>query len=176
MQCNTFVMMAAVVGLVGVAVGSAQTGAAGEKTAGEKTTVQKKAVTKERVGAGRLQLENLPAAVRATIDAEAKNATLKGLKKEKENGRTVYELETLINGRTRDLMIDAAGKVYEVEEQLDPAKAPAPVRAALAAVGTIVALETVWTKRQTHYEGQVRTRAGKRVSLALDADGKPFKK
>lgn len=78
--------------------------------------------------AQKVQLKDLPPAVKATVEAETKNATLKGLSKEKENGKVVYELESLVNGRTRDLMIDSAGKVYVVEEQLDVEKAPAPVK------------------------------------------------
>jgi uncharacterized membrane protein YkoI len=126
--------------------------------------------------AGKLQLKDLPAAVRATVEAETKNATLKGLSKEKANGKTVFEVESLVNGRTRDLMIDANGKVYEVEEQLDADKAPPAVKAALEAKGQIVTLESVTTNGKTHYEGQLKTKAGKKVSLDLDPDGKPVKK
>jgi uncharacterized membrane protein YkoI len=121
-------------------------------------------------------LKNLPPAVKATVEAESKGATVKGISSEKENGKTVYELETLVNGRTRDLMIDAAGKVYLVEEQLDLDKAPAPVRAALEARGKIVALESVVEHGKTRYEGQVRTKAGKKVAIEVNADGTPFKK
>ena len=46
-------------------------------------------------------LKNLPPAVKATVDAESKGATIKGISSEKEKGKTVYELETLVNGRTR---------------------------------------------------------------------------
>ena len=105
-----------------------------------------------------------------------KSATLKGLSKEKEQGKTVYELETLVNGRARDLMIDSTGKVYVVEEQLDPDKAPAPVKAAFEAKGRIVVLESVLENGKTRYEGQVQTSAGKKVSMEVDADGKPIKK
>ena len=121
-------------------------------------------------------LKNLPPAVKATVDAESKGATIKGISSEKEKGKTVYELETLVNGRTRDLMIDAAGKVYIVEEQLDVDKAPAPVKAALEAKGKILVLESVMENGTTHYEGQVQTKAGKKVAIELDADGKPIKK
>jgi uncharacterized membrane protein YkoI len=124
----------------------------------------------------KVQLKNLPPAVRATVEAETKNATLKGVSKEKEKGQTVYELESIVNGRTRDLMIDSAGKVYIVEEQIDADKAPAPVRAALEAKGTIVMLESVLENGKTTYEGQVKTKAGKKVTMELDADGKPIKK
>ena len=121
-------------------------------------------------------LKNLPPAVKATVEAESKGATVKGISSEKENGKTVYELETLVNGRTRDLMIDAAGKVYLVEEQLDIDKAPPAVRAALEAKGKIVRLESVMENGATRYEGQVQTRAGKKVAVEVDADGKPYKK
>ena len=121
-------------------------------------------------------LKSLPPAVKATVEAESKGATVKGISSEKENGKTVYELETLVNGRTRDLMIDAAGKVYLVEEQLDIDKAPPPVKAALEAKGQIVRLESVVEHGTTRYEAQVQTRAGKKVAVEVDADGKPYKK
>jgi uncharacterized membrane protein YkoI len=120
--------------------------------------------------------QNLPPAVKATIEAESKGATVKGVSKEKEHGKTVYELETVVGGRTRDLMIDAEGKVYLVEEQVDPAKAPPAVREALQKAGTIVGIESVTTKGATHYEGRVRGKNGKVTSLELEADGTPVKK
>jgi uncharacterized membrane protein YkoI len=124
----------------------------------------------------KVKLADLPPAVKATVEAETKGATLKGLSKEQEKGKTVYELESLVNGRTRDLMIDSAGKVYVVEEQLDVDKAPAAVKSALEAKGKIVVLESVTEDGKTHYEGQVRTKAGKKLALELDADGKPVGK
>ena len=81
-----------------------------------------------------------------------------------------------MNGRSRDLMIDSAGRVYVVEEQLDPDKAPAPVRAALEAKGHDCGAGIRPRERQNHVEGQVKTKAGKKVSMELDADGKPTKK
>jgi uncharacterized membrane protein YkoI len=122
------------------------------------------------------KVAKLPAAVKATVEAESTNATIKGISSEKEKGKTVYELETLVNGRTRDLMIDSAGKVYVVEEQLDAAKAPAPVRAALEAKGKIVVLESVMQNGKTTYEGRVQPKTGKKITLELNADGTPVKK
>jgi len=122
------------------------------------------------------RISKLPAAVRATVEAESKGATIKGVSSEKASGKTVYELETLVDGRTRDLMIDSAGKVYIVEEQLDLARAPAAVRAAMEAKGTIVVLESVMQRGKTTYEGQVQTKAGKKIAVEVDADGKPIKK
>ena len=124
----------------------------------------------------KVTLNNLPPAVKATVDAESKGATIKSISSEMENGKKVYELETLVKGRTRDLMIDGAGKVYVVEEQLDVDKAPAPVKAALEARGRILMLESVQQNGRTRYEGQVQTKAGKKVAVEVDADGKPYKK
>ncbi len=126
--------------------------------------------------AQKVQLKDLPPAVKATVEAETKTATLKGLSKEKEGGKVVYELESLVNGRTRDLMIDSAGKVYVIEEQIDVDKAPAPVKAALEAKGKILVLESVTENGKTHYEGQVQTKAGKKIALELEAAGTPVKK
>jgi len=152
---------------------------AGQGTTAAARAPAQKADQKEQNEEGKeakVQLTNLPQAVRATVEAETKNATIKGLSKETEKGKTVYELESLVNGRTRDLMIDSAGKVYVVEEQLDADKAPPPVRSALEAKGTIVVLESVLENGKTTYEGQVKTKAGKKLSMELDADGKPVKK
>ena len=59
-------------------------------------------------------------------------------------------------------MINSAGAVYLVEEQLDVDKAPAPVKAALEARGKILILESVTKGGKTTYEGQVQTKAGKK--------------
>jgi uncharacterized membrane protein YkoI len=121
-------------------------------------------------------LTKLPPAVRATVEAETKNATLKDVSKEQEGGRTVYELETIVNGRTRDLMIDAAGKVYVVEEEISAEVAPPAVRAALEARGRIEKLESVLENGRTRYEAQVRTKAGKKITMDLEPDGSATKK
>jgi len=171
MKSRAFAMTVLMIAAAGVAYPSAQTPA----------PAQKKAVEKEKKEAPeaadkKINMKNLPPAVKTTVDAESKGATVKGISSEKENGKTVYELETLVNGRTRDLMIDSAGKVYVVEEQLDPAKAPAPVRAAMEAKGKIVVLESVMRNGKTTYEGQVQPAKGKKIVFELNADGTPIKK
>ena len=164
---------------------------AGDANAGQvpltpaaKATGQTKAVAKHKEEGPeeaadkekKIDLKNLPSAVRATVEAETKNAAIKGITRETEKGKTVYEIESIVNGRTRDLMIDSTGSVYVVEEQLDVDKAPVPVRSALEAKGTIVVLESVTEKGTTTYEGQVKTKAGKKLTMSLDATGKPIAK
>lgn len=172
MKSRVFAMVVVIVAAAGVTSAGAQTPAPAQKKAVEK----EKKEAPEAAADTKITTKNLPAAVKATVDAESKGATVKGISSEKENGKTVYELETLVNGRTRDLMIDSAGKVYVVEEQLDPAKAPAPVRAAMEAKGKIVVLESVMQNGKTTYEGQVQPAKGKKVVFELNADGTPIKK
>jgi uncharacterized membrane protein YkoI len=149
---------------------------AGQSVAAQAKAPEKAAAKQEAKDADqKTKISKLPAAVRTTVEAESKGATVKGISSEKENGKTVYELETLVNGRTRDLMIDSAGKVYVVEEQLDADKAPAPVKAAMEAKGKILVLESVMKDGKTTYEGQVQTKAGKKVAVEVDSNGKPIK-
>ena len=177
MKCTGLVTVVAFVAMAGVGAAQARTQATAPaaKTAASAEKKEKKDEKKE-AGEAKLQTKDLPPAVRATAEAETKGATVKDVSREKEDGKTVYEVETVVNGRTRDLMIDASGKVYEVEEQLDIDKAPALVRAAIEAKGKVVALEQATTNGKVHYEGKAKTKAGKTVSFDLDADGKPMKK
>jgi uncharacterized membrane protein YkoI len=125
--------------------------------------------------AARVDLSRYPAAVRATIEAETKNATLKGVSKETEKGQTQYEVETMVNGRSRDLLVTPSGQVIEVEEEIALASAPAPVQDALTQKGAVLKLESVTRGGATTYEASVRLKNGKRASVAVDAQGKPRK-
>ncbi len=42
------------------------------------------------IAAGKLELKDLPSAVRKTVEEQTKGATIKGIAKEKEKGKTVY--------------------------------------------------------------------------------------
>ena len=68
-----------------------------------------------------------------TVVEHSKGATIRGFSEEKENGRTTYEAEMLVNGHTKDVQMDANGAVIEIEEQLDIQAVPAGVRAGLQA-------------------------------------------
>jgi uncharacterized membrane protein YkoI len=182
MKRREVVMVVAMLAAAGVAHAGVQAPAPAQKKAvqkekkeaGEQDEKGEKADAKD--GDKKVSLKNLPPAVKATVEAESKGAKIKGISSEKEKGKTVYELETLVNGRIRDLMIDSAGKVYVVEEQIDADKVPAPVRQALEQKGKIVVIESVVEDGKTTYEGQVQPKTGKKITLELNADGTPVKK
>src|SRR5262249_4277480 len=94
----------------------------------------------------KVNLEDLPTAVQAAVKEQTRTATLVGITSEKEKGKTLYEVETKANGKSRDLLLDQAGIVVETEEEIDMETVPAPAKAALqkrAAGGSISKVEKV---------------------------------
>ena len=122
----------------------------------------------------KVQLKDVPAAVRSAIEVETKNATLKGVSKETEHGQTFYEAETMRDGRSRDLLFDERGTLVEVEEEVSLDSAPAAVKSALEGKGRLVKLESVTKGTVVTYEAHV-SRNGKTSEIALDENGKPLK-
>ncbi len=126
-----------------------------------------------------LDVKTLPPAVQKTVQEQTKGATIRGLSKEVENGKTQYELETKANGHNRDLLIDPEGKVLEVEEEVDIASLPATVQTEIKknlGTGKILRLESVSKNNSlTGYEASVE-RNGKQSSLAMGPDGKALPK
>src|SRR5882672_1874602 len=65
----------------------------------------------------KVQMKDLPAAVQNVVrQEEARGAKVVGLATEVEGGKTMYEIETTVNGRARDLLLDATGAIVETEE------------------------------------------------------------
>jgi uncharacterized membrane protein YkoI len=126
----------------------------------------------------KVKLEELPPAVQAAVREQTKNATLVGLSTEKEKGKTMYEAETKVGGRSRDLLFDQTGVVVETEEEVDMEIVPAPAKSAIqkrAAGGTISKVEKVTASAAISYEAVIRTKSGKTVEYAVNADGTPHK-
>jgi uncharacterized membrane protein YkoI len=124
-----------------------------------------------------LKVQDLPAAVQKTVKEQTKNATLVGLIKEVENGKTVYELETKVNGLARDLMIGAAGAILSVEEEVTLDGIPAGARAAIqkqAARGKITKVEILTEGKTVSYEAVV-VKNGKTSEIAVKANGSAVK-
>ena len=131
--------------------------------------------TKKAAAPSSVDLSKLPAPVRSTIEAQTQNATVKHVSKETEKGAVQYEVETIVNGKSRDLLVDPSGTLLEVEEGIDLAAAPPPVQEALRARGKVLKLETVQRGGTTAYEAQVQGKSGKKSSVTLDPQGKPAK-
>ena len=127
----------------------------------------------------RVTMKDLPAPVQATVKKESKGAVIRGLSKEVKNGQTFYEVELKVNGRTRDALIDPAGKVIEIEEQVPLSSLPPAVKSAIvkqAGKGRIMLVESVSKENSVvAYEAHVKT-AGKMSEIKVNTDGKPITK
>ncbi len=126
----------------------------------------------------RVMMKDLPAAVQATVKEQSKGAKLIGLAMETEDGKTFYEAELKINGRSRDVTIDPAGKVVTIEEQVALAALPPAAKAAIlkqAGKGKILLVESITENNAiVAYEAHVKT-AGKMAEIKVNSDGQPVK-
>ncbi len=126
----------------------------------------------------KVKMEDLPPAVQKAVKEQTKSAALVGLSKEVEKGKTMYEVETKVNGKSRDLLLDSTGAVVEVEEEVDLSSVPAAAKAAIekkAAGGTIKKVETVTKGSSVSYEAAIKTKAGKNIEVGVNADGSVHK-
>jgi len=121
----------------------------------------------------RVQKKDLPTAVQSAIPQQTKGGEIKGYTTEVEDGKTFYEVETVLNGKTRDLLFDAAGALVEVEEETTLNGIPAAARTAIekhAAGGRIKKVEMVTKGESVTYEAAI-VRSGKTHEVAVKADG-----
>jgi hypothetical protein len=125
----------------------------------------------------KIKRSELPAAVEKTVVEQSKGATIRGFSEEKKSGQTIYEVEMLVNGHSKDVQIDAKGAVTEVEEQVGMDALPSTVRAGLEAKagrGKITKVESITKKEKlVAYEAQVLT-DGKKSEVQVGPDGKPL--
>jgi len=125
----------------------------------------------------KIRRSDLPPAVEKTVAAQSAGATVKGFSKEKEKGQTYYEAEMVVNGRSKDILMDANGAIVEVEEEVAMDALPAEVKAGLqskAGEGKLVKVETITKKdKLVAYEAQV-TKGGKKSEVQVGPDGKPL--
>jgi len=125
----------------------------------------------------KVQKSDLPAAVQKTVDEQSKGATVRGYSTEMENGKMNYEAQLTVNGKTRDISMDANGVITEIEDQVDFASLPDAVQAGLktkAGSGKILKVESLTKKNKlVAYEAVVET-AGKKKEVQVGPDGKPL--
>ncbi len=122
----------------------------------------------------KVQFKDLPAPVqKAAKEQQSRGATLRGYSKENERGKTFYEIETLVNGKSKDTLVDESGTVVETEQEIDMANIPQAARQALkkeAAGAKILRIESVTEGRTVRYEAVILS-GSKRKEIAVTPDG-----
>ena len=121
-----------------------------------------------------IKMKDLPPAVRKTVDEQRKGATLRGLSKEVDGGKTYYEAELKVAGHSKDVLIDPTGGVVEIEEEVTLESLPEPARTAIekfADKRKIVSVESVTTDNSiSAYEAKVQE-GGKRTEIKVTTSG-----
>jgi hypothetical protein len=131
-----------------------------------------------RAGDKKIKRSDLPPAVEATVSAQS-GASLRGFSMEKENGKTLYEAEMMVNGHSKDILMDSEGEIVEVEEEVAMAELTSDVKTGLLAkAGTakIVKIESIVKKGQlVAYEAQV-VKGARKSEIQVGPDGKTLRK
>ena len=127
----------------------------------------------------KINRSQLPPAVEQTVAKESEGATIKGFATEVEHGQKLYEASLIVNGHTKDILIDRQGNIVEVEEQVSIDSLPAAVQDALrknAGRGTISVIESLTKNGHlVAYEAQVKH--GKRRSeIQVGPNGEKLKR
>jgi hypothetical protein len=125
----------------------------------------------------KIKRSDLPPAVEKTVAAESTGATIKGFSTEKEKDQTLYEVELIVNGHSKDISMSPDGSIVEIEEQVVLDSLSADVKAGLqakAGKGKILKVESLTKKgKLVAYEAQVETN-GKKSEVQVGPDGKPL--
>lgn len=126
----------------------------------------------------KIKREQLPPAVEKTVAKESEGAEIKGFATEVEHRQKFYEASLILNGHSKDILIDKNGNIVEVEEEVSMDSLPATVQAALkkaAGSGTIQVIESL-TKNGNlvAYEAQVKHRK-KRSEIQVGPNGERLK-
>jgi hypothetical protein len=82
-------------------------------------------------GEQRIKVKDLPGAVTAALHKAYPNAKIRGASKEVENGKTLYEVESVDGKITRDLLYNTDGMCVEIEETIPVKALPSDVADAL---------------------------------------------
>lgn len=121
----------------------------------------------------KVQFKDLPPAVRkAAKEQEHNGAAIRGYSKEMENGKAFYEVETQINGKNRDILMNESGTIVEVEQQIEIGSVPAAAIMGLkreAAGANILQVESVTKGDKVSYEAVIQRNGKKEV--AVNSDG-----
>jgi hypothetical protein len=125
----------------------------------------------------KIKRSDLPAAVEKAVVAQSQGATIRGFSVEIGIEHTYYEAELMVDGYSKDVLMDANGHVVEVEEHVAMNSLPAAVRDGLqakAGKGKLLRVESI-TKRGNlvAYEAKVLT-DGRKSEVQVGPDGKPL--
>lgn len=171
MRRSSWGVVAVLVLALGVGVAARQQPQVTKKAAAK---VESKEEKEEKAGAEKHTIAvQLPGPIAAAFKKAYPTATIRGTAKEVEQGKTLYEVESVDHGKARDLMYNPDGTVVSIEEEINAVDLPAPVVAALKKhypTATIAVAEKVTEGTTVQYELQIKGATAK--SVTFQPDGK----
>ncbi len=125
----------------------------------------------------KIKRSDLPQAVEKAVEDQSKGATIRGFSQETENGKVAYEAQLLVEGHTKDILMDETGSVLEIEEQVTIDALSSAVKDGLMAKakgGSIKKVESLTKKGSiVAYEAQI-VKGTKKSEIQVGPDGKPL--
>jgi hypothetical protein len=128
----------------------------------------------------KLKFDDLPKAVKKTVNAKYPGAKFRGIIKEKnEDKETVFELEMTVKGKNIDIIVDDEGDIETIEEEIDAEDLPKPVLATATKTfpkGKITRAEKVTDEdKKVTYEVLIKVGDAEPKELLMSPDGKVIK-
>jgi hypothetical protein len=108
----------------------------------------------------KLNRSELPAAVETALQLESQGTEVKHLSQENENGQIFYKAKMKVDGRSKEVLINANGDVLRAKEKVPIDRIPAEVRAEIEAragfLGHIAEVDSITKNyRLVAYEARV---------------------
>jgi uncharacterized membrane protein YkoI len=125
----------------------------------------------------KIDRSDLPPAVEKTVQAQSQGATIKGYAAEVEHGKKTYEVEMIVDGRTKDIQIEPDGTVSEIEDEVAFDSLPASVQAGLtkkAAGAKITKVESLTKKGKLVAYEAATLKGTKKGEVQVGPDGNPL--
>ena len=121
------------------------------------------------------KFEALPNSVRETATANMDNAFPVSISAAKGEQGWDYQVNTVVNGKYHNLVIDSAGKLVTIKDETDLAALPSPAKSALekqASTAKILKLEKLTESGQITYGAVLKDEAqGTLVQVRVTPDG-----
>ena len=131
--------------------------------------------TLSRADEEKIDLDKLPAKVKDAVKKEFKDAEFVSASKEKEDGKTVFEVQVKVKGQTIEVTCTEDGTVVSIEKEIAAKDLPKAVVEALEAKypkAVIKKAEEVTEKGKTNFEVLITTADKKTLEITYDKDGK----
>jgi hypothetical protein len=125
----------------------------------------------------KISTTDLPAPVLSAFQKSYPGASINGVSRESEEGKTFYEIESVEGAVHRDILYAPDGTMVELEESMVEAELPAAVKATLAKkefTGTVEKVEKVTKGKETTYEMRIHS-GSTMLEVMIGPDGKVIK-